>query len=522
MRKLSLPALALALALALPLAFALAPLMAYAQEEPDLGTEEQRTAGREIHIDKCSQCHGSEGGGDGVAEAFFRPAPRDFTAGVYKVRTTASGELPTDEDLKRVIREGMPYTGMPAWPNLSDRQITNLVYFIKTFNQDFAGPYGNPETIEIPRAPSSTDESVARGREVYIENQCSDCHGDRGRGDGPSAKTLQDQWDHHIHPADLTKRWTFIGGTSREDIYRTFTTGLDGSPMPSYTIEPVEDRWALVDYVHSLSRDLPEYGTVIIAEGVDGPIDPAQAETLFADVRGTLFPVVGQVIEPGRAFMPGVDAVEVKAVFNEEEIAFLMTWHDMSAENHSGLSNSPTLEVAAGEGVKRDTTNGPYSDAVAIQIPSAPTPGVERPYFLFGDPRRSVDLWYTDLGSDSVQSLIGRGSDDILSGTDSLDFFAEYEDGRWTAVFKRHRVKEGGITFEEGEFVPIAFSVWDGFSDERGNRRGLTSWYHVYLEPLDKPSALFPMLKWGLLTLLVQIGIIFIVRRRGKRRAVSA
>lgn len=498
------------------------PSALHAQPQPELGTEAQREAGRELYVDKCAQCHGVEGRGDGVAEAFFRPAPRDFTAGIYKVRTTPSGELPTDDDLKRVIRDGMPYTGMPAWPRLSDRQITNLVYYLKTFNQDFAGPYGIPETIEIPRPPSSTDESIARGREVYMENRCFDCHGQQGRGDGPSAPTLQDQWDHHIHAADLTKRWTFIGGTSREDIYRTFTTGLDGSPMPSYTIEPIEDRWALVDYVHSLSRDQPEYGSVLVATGVDEPLDVSRGEALFPEGRGTLFPVVGQVVERGRAYMPGVDAIEVKAVFNDEEIAFLLSWHDMRAEIGPGTSNSPTMEMPEEEGVVRDTSASPFSDAVAIQIPSQQTPGVEKPYFLFGDARRAVDLWYADLASDSVQSLIGRGSADITAGHDELEFRAAYEEGRWTAVFKRARTKDGGASFEEGEFIPIAFSVWDGFSRERGNRRGITSWYHVYLEPLDRPSALIPMIRWGLLTLLIQVGIIVVVRRRSRKKAVSA
>jgi mono/diheme cytochrome c family protein len=499
----------------------LLPIVAHAQQEPDLGTEEQRAAGRALYMDKCAQCHGEEGQGDGIAEAYFRPVPRDFTSGIYKVRTTPSGQLPTDEDLKRVIANGMPYTGMPAWPSLSNREITNLVYFIKTFNQDFSGPYGVPDVVEIPSPPSVSDESIARGRDVYVENQCSDCHGQQGRGDGPSAPTLQDQWDNHIRPADLTKRWTFIGGTSRQDIYRTFTTGLDGSPMPSYTIEPIEDRWALVDYVHSLSQDEPNYGTVIVARGIDEPIDVSQGEAIFRESRRALFPVVGQVIEPGRVFMPGIDAIEARAVYNSDEIAIMLRWHDMRAEIGPGRSNSPSMEVPRTEGVVRDTSSNPYSDAVAVQIPSELSSGVEKPYFLFGDERRSVDLWFADLATDSVQSLVARGSGDITAAENDLDFMATYEDGEWTAVFKRARMKEGGMEFNGGEFVPIAFSVWDGFNQERGNRRGITSWYHVYLEPLDRPSALIPMLKWGGLTLLLQIAIVAIVRRRN-RKVVSA
>lgn len=497
------------------LATVLLPLTAVAQSEPNLGTEQQREAGRVLYLEKCAQCHGETGAGDGPGAPFLRPAPRDFTAGVYKVRTTPSGQLPTDDDLKRIIRDGMPYTGMPAWPSLNNRQIDNLVYFIKTFNDDFAGPYGVPDVVEIPRPPRSSEESIERGRIVYEENQCSDCHGRYGRGDGPSAKTLLDQWNHHIRPADLTKRWTFIGGDTRRDIYRTFTTGLDGSPMPSYEIEPIEDRWALVDYVYSLSRDDPEYATVVVARGVEGPIDVTQGEALFGEERGAYFPVVGQVIEPGRAYMPGVDGVEVKAIYNEQDIAIMLAWHDMSAETAG--NNAPDIAVSRIEQVVRDTASSPYSDAVAVQIPSEPAPGIEKPYFIFGDSRRSVDLWFADLAADSAVMYTGRGSADIQAGADTLDFYARYEDGEWIAIFKRTRRE----TFQEGAFVPIAFSLWDGFNQERGNRRGLTSWYHLYMEPLDRPSALVPMLRAGILTLLLLVSVVGLVRWR-HRRPVSA
>lgn len=501
--------------LATYLAVAFIPLAAAAQPEPDLGTEEQREAGRQLYMEKCAQCHGDTGQGDGVAAPFMRPMPRDFTAGIFKVRTTPSGQLPTDDDMRRVIRDGMPYTGMPAWPSLSEREISNLIYFIKTFNDDFSGPYGVPDVIEIPSPPRFSEESAERGRVVYEENQCFDCHGDLGRGDGPSAITLQDQWDNHIRPADLTKRWTYVGGSTRRDIYRTFTTGLDGSPMPSYTIDPMEDRWALVDYVYSLSRDDPEYSTVVMANGVEGRIDIGQGEALFEEGRGAYFPVVGQVIEEGRAFMPAADGVEVKAIYNADEIAVMLAWHDMHAET-SG-SNSPTMEVPRIEHVVRDTVIGAYSDAAAVQFPSDRTDGPEKPYFLFGDANRPVDLWFVDLASDSAQVYVGRGSDDLEPSTDTLEVHSEYRDGRWVAIFKANR---GGM-LEEGEFIPIAFSLWDGFNDERGNRRGITSWYHLYVSPMERPSALLPMLRAGLITLLILLVVVGTVRWK-HRKPVSA
>jgi hypothetical protein len=59
----------------------------------------------------------------------------------------------------------------------------------------------------------------------------------------------------------------------------------------------------------------------------------------------------------------------------------------------------------------------------------------------------------------------------------------------------------------------MAFSVWDGFSRERGNRRGLTVWYSVYVEPEAVPSAVGPMIRIALLLLAIELLVIGWVRR---------
>ena len=80
-------------------------------QEPDLGTDAQREAGKVLYDAKCAHCHGLTGDGIGPATDYLRPAPRDFTSSTFKFRSSMSGELPSDEDIKRSIREGMPYTG---------------------------------------------------------------------------------------------------------------------------------------------------------------------------------------------------------------------------------------------------------------------------------------------------------------------------------------------------------------------------------------------------------------------------
>ena len=67
-----------------------------------------------------------------MATSRLKPEPRDFTSGKYKFRTTPSGMLPTDEDIAKVIKDGLPYTSMPGWPNFSETQIQHIIYYLKT------------------------------------------------------------------------------------------------------------------------------------------------------------------------------------------------------------------------------------------------------------------------------------------------------------------------------------------------------------------------------------------------------
>src|SRR5689334_19527797 len=65
-------------------------------------------SGRTIYQNRCAACHGEKGGGDGPVALSLWPRPRDLSTASYMLRTTASGELPTDEDLFRSITLGMP------------------------------------------------------------------------------------------------------------------------------------------------------------------------------------------------------------------------------------------------------------------------------------------------------------------------------------------------------------------------------------------------------------------------------
>jgi hypothetical protein len=67
--------------------------------------------------------------------------------------------------------------------------------------------------------------------------------------------------------------------------------------------------------------------------------------------------------------------------------------------------------------------------------------------------------------------------------------------------------------------MPVAFSVWDGFSRERGNRRGLSVWYSIYLGPEAVPSVVGPMIRTALFFLVIELVVIGLVRWRYGARA---
>jgi hypothetical protein len=145
--------------------------------------------------------------------------------------------------------------------------------------------------------------------------------------------------------------------------------------------------------------------------------------------------------------------------------------------------------------------------------------GARKPYFIFGDAQNPVDLWFFDLARPEPVQFAGRGSADIApNDTGDLTGVASYDQGEWSVIFKRPLRPTSGAAFSPAQFMPVAFSVWDGFSRERGNRRGLTVWYSLYLEPEVVASAVGPMIRTALVILAIELIVIGWVRWRYRPR----
>ncbi len=210
--------------------------------------------GKGIYEARCAQCHGVSGKGDGPASSNLHPRPRDFTSGKFKIRSTATGSLPTDDDLIHSIMNGLPGTAMPAWRSLlNDDAAKKVLVYIKSFSPRFAGEM--PQSIVNGNGVPTSPESIARGQQQYERLKCGSCHGTNGTGAGAIAGPLKDDWDRPIAASRLTEPWTFRGGPLAQDVFTRLKTGMNGTPMPSFSGSAVDpELWDLANYVVSLAR----------------------------------------------------------------------------------------------------------------------------------------------------------------------------------------------------------------------------------------------------------------------------
>ncbi|MFQ5680184.1 MAG: c-type cytochrome [Gemmatimonadota bacterium] len=483
-------------------------------------------AGRRIYEARCWFCHGEDGDGNGPVASYLWPRPRDFTAGSYKLRTTESGELPTDEDLYRTVTRGIPGTAMPEWGSvLTPEQRWQVIAYIKSFAADlFEDEALNPYDylVRIGEPPEGSEDSlVAQGSRVFEEADCWECHGAVGRGDGERAPELTDDWEFPTLPADLHLGWRFKGGSTVREIYLRLSSGLDGTPMPSYSETlSEEERWRLAFYVASLREDpeRPSARAVLPARRVAGPLPLDPEDAAWETAPEAWIPLTGQATYAPRWQTPAVTELAVQALYNAEEIVLRLTWDDRFADT------LPADEARAlAEGWEAEDTypelypggarlRGTYADAAEILLPARYDGGPVLPHFVYGNPGAPVQVWQwqADRGGADAEVVELRSAGGaappraIPPGDRPTTASGAWREGRWRVVVRRPfeaPEPEQGTNLRPGSLVPIAFHIRDGSNGETGLRMAISSWYFLHLE---KPAPA----KSYLAVLLVAVGVL--------------
>jgi cytochrome c oxidase cbb3-type subunit 2 len=214
-----------------------------------------RALGAEVYRLRCTPCHGVNGNGRGPHAPRLGVPPRDFTTGVYELRSTPSGSLPTDEDLFRSVSRGLHGSAMIPWGWLGEPERWAVVEHVKSFSPRFLEEQRG-DVVTPPPPPPETPELARRGAAAYLRAGCQSCHGPSGAGDGPSVPTLRRDGGHPIRPRPFSDD-LFLRGSSLPELWLTLATGLDGTPMPSYAALPPEDLWAIAAHVRALAAPGP-------------------------------------------------------------------------------------------------------------------------------------------------------------------------------------------------------------------------------------------------------------------------
>lgn len=210
-------------------------------------------SGKQLFQRHCMGCHGADAKGNGPSAVMLNPRPRNLVEGSFKFRSTPTGNLPTRQDLMRTLEHGVVGTSMPSFRELKGEQREALAAYIQSLREDWKLLEGRPVALPSPPEEIFTKRTefilaASRGYKLYME-ACHTCHGDYGRGAGPQAEGLTDGENQPIKPADLGRMY-HKAGLGAKAIFRSITTGLDGSPMPGFLdVFDEKGRWDLVAYV---------------------------------------------------------------------------------------------------------------------------------------------------------------------------------------------------------------------------------------------------------------------------------
>jgi len=166
--------------------------------------------------EKCAPCHGASGLGNG-------PRAVDLPNPVIAIGSLDIAREAIPAEWFKIVTEGNLERFMPPFQSLSDRQRWDVVAYSLSM--------------------TTSSQSILQGKEIFKEN-CTGCHGDLGKGDGPDAigQNIPDFTDQEY----MAKR-------SADEFFQTISQGIEPG-MPAYADKLSEDeRWLLTEYIRSLA-----------------------------------------------------------------------------------------------------------------------------------------------------------------------------------------------------------------------------------------------------------------------------
>jgi mono/diheme cytochrome c family protein len=276
--------------------------------------------GEVIYLEKCAPCHGETGLGDGPQAADLpNPAPAIGTVEVARLSAPAAWfKLVTQGNIERF---------MPPFRSLSDGERWDVVAYAQSL--------------------SLSADQLALGEQLYQDN-CAECHGAGGQGDGPGAVA-------YAEPLPDFSDLELMAARSNAALYQAISDGIPSRGMPAFADRLAEEeRWALADYLRSfmlapaggVTENLPESTLTPAADLVASDLltstgELSNTETLSA--TQALGVISGVVTNPSGGDLPVGESITLHA-FDMADLVFTMT----APLNDDGLYLFENLEMPVG------------------------------------------------------------------------------------------------------------------------------------------------------------------------------
>lgn len=264
-------------------------------------------------------------------------------------------------------------------------------------------------------------------------------------------------------------------------------------------------------------------GVTIVAAQVEGllPLDDVTA-AVWQEATAVSIPLSAQIIARPLFPQAHVKAVDVRALYNDTQIAFLVEWEDDSQDED-------TVRIQD------------FADAVAVQFPLIET----SPFFCMGQAGGNVNIWhwkadwqaaistpqdmdttYPDMYVDNypfadmtagatapvesyadvnylpalaagnlfanptyaspVEDLLAGGFGTLTSqpvAMQNVQGYGSYADGQWRVIFGRDLTSSQSedAQFATDQVYSLAFAAWDGANEERNGQKSTSQWVSLQL-----------------------------------------
>ena len=183
---------------------------------------------------------------------------------------------------------------------------------------------------------------------------------------------------------------------------------------------------------------------------------------------------------------------------------------------HDGDQLAVLLEYA-------DPTENP-DDAAALEF----MVGDKKAHFAHGQPMAQVEggpvnIWFLNNNDNKAVYMNAKGFGTLKAqGHQDVKAKGVYANGTWKVVFSRSLVNEHvdeDVQVKPGEFINIAFAVWDGRKDaagdlvEKGSQKAVSSWWYFRADPPPDYSGYL----YAAMAIALAVGFQFVLIRKLKK-----